>query len=63
MAKKVIINRNIGHFSSAALKLHVLSCLVPHLPSVNLPFFFLSLYTIHQLSCCFLTDPFNEMIV
>lgn len=36
MAKKVKINRNIGHFSSVALKLQVLSWLVSHLPSVNL---------------------------
>lgn len=59
MAKKVIINRNIGHFSSVALKLHVLSCLISHLPSVNSPFSFPSLYTIYQHPCCFLTDPFN----
>jgi len=43
LAKEVIINRNIGLFSSVALKLHVLSYLVPHLPSVNL-LFFSSLY-------------------
>lgn len=46
VAKKIIINRDIGHFTSAVLKLHVLACLFPCLPSVNLPFFF-SLFVYH----------------